>query len=202
MALPVAMLLNHLIIVTMKITTYPREITMHGGYSGERPSEVLKIGPSTFIVEKLPDRPYGPTGSIDFSEFIRDTYKDVTITGREFLNCGEPRRIEYEVTALMTVEEVEIMTPVDCDTQEQWKADFGKAPIKLDSDCVVGFSKGHVVNRVMDNVFNVQLSISPHRGSVVQLAPPGISICSSPMYERTFAVLAVFRVGQILGVTE
>lgn len=170
---------------------------MYGIRNDERPPELLKIGPNKFIVERLPESPYGERGSIDLSEFIRDTYKDVTITARDSVDYSGSRRIEYEVTALMTVEEVEIMAPVDYDTQQQWNADFGNAPIKLDSDCVVAFSKGHVVNRVMDNIFNVQLSISPHHGSVIQLAPPGISICSSPMYERTFAVLAVFRVGQV-----
>lgn len=170
---------------------------MYGIRSDERPPESLKIGTSKFIVERLPESPYAKRGSIDLSEFISDTTKDVTITARDTISYTGSRRIEYEVTALMAVEEVDILTPVDCKTREQWKADFGKAPIKLDWDCVVAFSKGHVVNRVMDNIFNVQLLISPHRGSVVRSVPPGIGICGSPVHERTFAVLAVFRVGQV-----
>lgn len=169
---------------------------MYGIRNNERPPESLKIGPNKFIVERLPESPYGERGSIDLSEFIRDTYKDVTITARDAVDFGS-RRIEYEVSALMTVDKVDILNPVDYATQEQWKADFGKAPIKLDSDCVVAFSKGNVVNRVMDNIFNVQLYISPHRGSSVHPLPLEIGIWGSPVHERAFAVLAVFHVGQV-----
>lgn len=170
---------------------------MYGIRNDERPPELLKIGPNKFIVERLPESPYGVRGSIDLSEFIRDTYKDVTITARDSVDYSGSRRIEYEVTALMTVEEVDILERVDYDTQQQWKADFGKAPIKLDSDYAVSFSKGHVVNRVMDDIFNVQLYISPHHGSAVHPVPLELGICGSPVHERTFAVLAVFRVGQV-----
>ena len=175
---------------------------MYGGRSGERPSEVLKIGPSTFIVEKLPDRPYGPTGSIEFSEFIDDIANDVTITARETLNCGEPRRVEYEVKALMRVEEFCYLTPIDLTTEERWCASFGKAPIRISGDNRLAFSRGHVINRVMDSIFNCEMYISPNDESKLFLYPPGVGIANSNVYQRTFAIMAVFRVGQVLGVTE